>query len=86
MKGFAAGALALIALQIFLSTPLASLSTAAALPARWAQAWMSPYAPLIPARAGTTTTPAAPAATGTAPAPVNPALPPPAQAGTRLTL
>jgi len=84
MRGFAAVALGLIAAQVFLSTPLAELSTAAALPARWAAAWMSPYVPLVPVRAGTslTTTPAAgPAA---AAAPVNTTLPPTPATSSRL--
>lgn len=57
MRGLLVGGLVLIALQVTLSTPLAGLLGAAVAPARWAQAWMSPDVPLIPARK-----PAAPAA------------------------
>lgn len=50
MRGAIVTAAALIGLQVLLSTPLANLAGAAALPAQWARNWMDPAVPLIPAR------------------------------------
>ena len=68
-------AFTLIALQVVLSTPLAGLAGAAALPAQWARQWMDPAVPLIPDRQ-------APAASPGGGSTVNTKLPPGSQGNT----
>jgi hypothetical protein len=47
MRGFLLGAAILVGLQIALRAPSSALAAAAAVPAAWAEKWMSPATPLI---------------------------------------
>lgn len=84
MRGAVAVALALIALQVVLSTPLASTATALVLPAQWARDWMDPTIPLIKAAAPAPAAGTAPPAAAQAGLPVNMNVPPPPAPSTGL--
>lgn len=47
MRGFFLGALALVALDLVLTSGVANVAGAAVQPAAWLQKWMSPAVPLI---------------------------------------
>ena len=65
MRGFLVMSIAVIGLEVVLTSKLPGLSPLLAYPGQLAGKWMDPGTPLLPQRAGTTA-----AATSSAPAPV----------------